>query len=168
MELYYDEIASPIGMILLVADERALWALDFADTRERMMRLLKMRYSEVSLVRTRNPGGFSARVRAYLEGDLRALDAIPVDTGGTDFQRKVWRALRKVRSGRTSSYGALARRIGEPKAARAVGAANGRNPVALVLPCHRILGADGSLTGYAGGLQRKRWLLEHEGVDVAG
>ena len=121
-------------------------------------------YKKGCLVRERDPNGFSSKVRAYLDGDLAALDEIPVETGGTPFQRQVWQALREVGPGTTSTYGELARRLGRPTAARAVGAANGRNPVALVVPCHRIVGANGALTGYAGGVERKRWLLKHEGA----
>jgi len=106
-----------------------------------------------------------AALRAYFDGDLAALDAIHVDPlHGTPFQRRVWRALRGIPTGTTVSYQTIARRIGAPRAVRAVGAANGANPVPIVLPCHRVIGADGSLTGYGGGLARKRWLLRHEGV----
>jgi methylated-DNA-[protein]-cysteine S-methyltransferase len=104
-------------------------------------------------------------LRRYFSGDMRALDDIEVDPlGGTDFQRRVWHALRSIPAGTTISYATLARRIRAPKAVRAVGAANGANPVPIVLPCHRVIGADGSLTGYGGGLPTKRWLLQHEGV----
>ena len=99
---------------------------------------------------------------AYFAGDLRALAALPIDPGGSDFQRAVWNALRAVPAGETVSYGALARAIGKPQAARAVGAACGANPVWLVVPCHRAIGSDGHLVGYAAGLERKGWLLAHE------
>ena len=99
---------------------------------------------------------------AYFSGDLRALAALPVDPGGSDFQRAVWNALRAVPAGETVSYGALARAIEKPHAARAVGAACGANPVWLVVPCHRAIGSDGHLVGYAAGLERKGWLLAHE------
>jgi methylated-DNA-[protein]-cysteine S-methyltransferase len=101
-------------------------------------------------------------VRAYLAGSYGAIDGIPVDTGGTPFQRRVWSALRRIPAGQTLTYGALARRLGTPAASRAVGRAVSLNPVAIVVPCHRVIGADGRLTGYAGGLDRKRWLLAHE------
>ena len=104
---------------------------------------------------------------SYFAGDTKALDAIEVDPlGGTPFQRRVWSALRSIPAGETVSYRTIATRIRAPKAVRAVGAANGANPVPIVLPCHRVIGADGSLTGYGGGLPRKRWLLRHEGVDL--
>jgi methylated-DNA-[protein]-cysteine S-methyltransferase len=128
-----------------------------------MMKLLERRYGPVQLTAVADPGGFSSRVRDYFSGDYHALDDIPVSTGGTSFQRQVWLALRSIPSGMTMTYGALATQIGKPGAYRAVGATNGQNPVAIVLPCHRVVGADASLTGYAGGLDRKQWLLEHEG-----
>jgi methylated-DNA-[protein]-cysteine S-methyltransferase len=106
-------------------------------------------------------------LRRYFAGEVDAVDDIPVDPlGGTPFQRRVWGALRSIPAGTTVSYGALAARVRAPKAVRAVGAANGANPVPIVLPCHRVIGADGSLTGYGGGLATKRWLLRHEGVDL--
>ncbi len=103
-----------------------------------------------------------AALRAYFAGDLTAIDNLPVETAGTLFQRLVWRALREIPCGQTISYAQLAQRIGRPAAARAVGLANGANPVSIVVPCHRVIGASGSLTGYGGGLERKRWLLTHE------
>jgi methylated-DNA-[protein]-cysteine S-methyltransferase len=103
-------------------------------------------------------------LRRYFEGDLEAIDDIAVDPAGTTFQLRVWTALRDVRAGTTTSYSALARHIGTPNAVRAVGAANGANPIPIVIPCHRVIGADGRLVGYGGGLDRKRWLLAHEGV----
>lgn len=103
-------------------------------------------------------------LRRYFDGDLGILDTIAVEMNGTPFQKSVWTALRRIPFGTTLSYGELARRIGEPRAIRAVGTANGANPVAVIVPCHRVIGADGRLTGYGGGLDRKRWLLAHEGV----
>ena len=103
------------------------------------------------------------RLERYFAGDLGALASVRVDPGGTVFQRRVWSALRQLPPGRTASYGDLARAVGAAGAARAVGAANGSNPVAIVIPCHRVIGADGGLTGYAGGVERKQWLLRHEG-----
>lgn len=101
------------------------------------------------------------QLRAYFAGKLRDFD-IPLDPQGTDYQLRVWRELRKIPYGETISYGELARRMGRPAASRAVGAANGRNPISIMIPCHRVIGADGTLTGYGGGLEAKRWLLEHE------
>jgi methylated-DNA-[protein]-cysteine S-methyltransferase len=108
------------------------------------------------------PRAVASRLEAYFGGDLAALDGIEVELEGTDFQRRVWAELRKIPAGQTISYGELARRIGRPRAVRACGRANATNPVGLVVPCHRVIGADGSLTGYAGGIERKKWLLEHE------
>lgn len=162
MRLQIDEIDSPIGTVLVASDGHALFALDFADCRPRMNGLAQSRFGPVSWGRGTDPGGFSTRTRAYFDGDLDALQDVEVETGGTPFQRQVWAALRKVQPGHTASYGALAAQIGRPTAARAVGAANGANPVALAIPCHRIVGSSGALTGYAGGIERKRWLLAHE------
>ena len=103
-------------------------------------------------------------MRRYFEGDIAAIDTIEVKTGGTPFQRSVWKALRKIEAGTTVTYAELARRIGRPTAIRAAGLANGQNPIGIVVPCHRVIGSDGSLTGYGGGLQRKEWLLKHEGA----
>ena len=106
-------------------------------------------------------GGVLSR---YFAGETAAIDGVAVEMNGTPFQKTVWAALRRIPSGTTISYADLARRIGEPSAVRAVGTANGANPVALIVPCHRVIGSNGSLTGYGGGLDRKLWLLTHEGV----
>jgi len=161
--LYLDRYASPIGEILLVTDEAGhLRALDFHDHEPRMLRLLRLHYG----VRTLEPGAAPAPIRqaldAYFAGDRKALQSIAWRTGGTAFQRAVWAGLAAIPAGETLSYGQLAARLGNPKAVRAVGLANGANPVGLVVPCHRVIGANGSMTGYAGGVERKRWLLEHE------
>jgi methylated-DNA-[protein]-cysteine S-methyltransferase len=111
---------------------------------------------------TRNPHGLTNALARYFGGDLHAIDDLPVETGGTPFQQEVWRALRGIQCGTTTSYGKLAAQIGRAAAVRAVGAANGANPVSVVVPCHRVIGSTGSLTGYGGGLERKRWLLNHE------
>jgi methylated-DNA-[protein]-cysteine S-methyltransferase len=170
-ELYLDRIddhaaAREVGTILLVADGTRLAALDFAGFEDRMNALLAARYRNARLVERRDPAGLSTRVRAYLAGDASALDGVEVDGGGTPFQRLVWKALRAIPAGTTTTYGEIARRIGRPRASRAVGLANSKNPIAIVVPCHRVVGANGTLTGYAGGLARKRWLLAHEGATV--
>jgi methylated-DNA-[protein]-cysteine S-methyltransferase len=118
--------------------------------------------SALELRSARDPIGLTGRARAWFAGDLAAFDDVAVDGGGTRFQQRVWAALRRIPPGETTSYGALAASLGVHGAARAVGLAVGRNPIAIVVPCHRVIGADGRLTGYAGGLERKRWLLEHE------
>ena len=162
--LLIDRIDSPVGEIMVISDGRALWALDFHGYEDRMLKLMGPRADATGFREADDPQGFSSRVRAYFEGRFEALDDIPVETGGTSFQREVWLALRAIKPGETESYGALAKRLGRPGASRAVGRTNGLNPVAIVLPCHRVIGADGSLTGYGGGLERKRWLLAHEGA----
>jgi methylated-DNA-[protein]-cysteine S-methyltransferase len=129
-----------------------------------MTAFLAARYGAYQLHDAEDPGGASTAVRAYLAGDVTALDAVAADPGGTPFQAHVWAELRRIPAGTTITYGELAQRIGQPTASRAVGHANSLNPVAIVVPCHRVIGADATLTGYAGGLDRKRWLLEHEGV----
>ncbi|MCG8349933.1 MAG: methylated-DNA--[protein]-cysteine S-methyltransferase [Chloroflexales bacterium] len=165
--LLIDRIVSPLGEIILVVDDGQLCALDYADYEPRMQKLLRQRYAGVELAPASDPGGYSTRVGAYLTGDFTSLDAIPVKTGGTPFQQHVWQALRTIPPGAVCTYGQLAAQLGRPSAARAVGLANSLNPVAIVLPCHRVVGANGSLTGYAGGLARKHWLLAHEGIDLA-
>jgi methylated-DNA-[protein]-cysteine S-methyltransferase len=167
MRLTVDRAPTPLGELVVVCDrEGRLRAVDWADHEDRMARLLRLHYGPggFSLAPGRDPAGRTAALLAYLAGDLAALDGLPVATGGTAFQREVWAALREVPPGRTVSYGELARRLGRPGAVRAVGLANGANPVGIVVPCHRVVGSDGSLTGYGGGLWRKRWLLEHEGA----
>ncbi|WP_436356004.1 methylated-DNA--[protein]-cysteine S-methyltransferase [Brevundimonas sp. CEF1] len=160
-----DRIASPVGEVLLVTDaEGAVRAFDFSDYEARMLKLLARHYGEVALSEGRAPEAVRAAVAAYFGGDATALDGLPVRTGGTDFQRSVWAALRTIPAGETWSYGQLAHAIGKPSAVRAVGLANGANPVGVIVPCHRVVGANGTLTGYAGGLERKRWLLAHEGA----
>lgn len=166
MRLYRESVPSPIGTILLVSDGEALHALDFEDCETRALGLLRRYHGPCELVPGRAPGA-AARIAAYFAGELAALDAIAIRTGGSVFQRRVWDALRRIPAGTTTSYGRLAAEIGSPMASRAVGLANGANPVALVVPCHRVIGADGNLTGYGGGLARKAWLLRHEADALA-
>ncbi|WP_437980804.1 methylated-DNA--[protein]-cysteine S-methyltransferase [Sorangium sp. So ce117] len=164
MDLSLDEVESPVGVILLAAGGGAIHALDFADHAQRLRGSLEARYGAVALHGAADPGGFSSRMKAYLCGDLAALSDIPVEPGGTAFQRRVWAEVRRIPPGATRAYGEVAASLGQPSASRAVGLANGRNPVCLIIPCHRVIGAGGELTGYAGGLERKRWLLAHEGA----
>lgn len=161
--MYWDEFDSPLGEIVLAGSAEALCALDFGDCRERMDRLLTRHWPGAELERKPGFGGFRQRVEAYLDGDLESLAAVGTDSKGTEFEELVWSCLRTIAPGATVSYGDLASRMGRPGAARAVGRANSQNPIALVVPCHRVIGGDGSLTGYAGGLERKKWLLAHEG-----
>lgn len=167
LTLLIDRLATPIGELLIVADgDGKLRVIDWTDYEDRMLLLLRRHYGEdgFTLKPARDPGGLTSAMRAYFKGDLGVLDRLPVATAGTPFQRDVWRALRKIKCGTTISYAELARRIGRPSAVRAVGLANGQNPIGVVVPCHRVIGSNGSLTGYGGGLERKRWLLAHEGV----
>ncbi|MBD2435335.1 methylated-DNA--[protein]-cysteine S-methyltransferase [Nostoc sp. FACHB-110] len=164
MKLLVDKINSEIGTILIASDGEKLCALDFADYEQRMFKLLQRRYGSFDLKYVKNPQGFSSKIQAYFEGERTSLNNILISTGGTAFQQQVWLALRSIPWGSTISYADLAAKIGKPTAYRAVGMANSLNPVALVLPCHRVIGANATLTGYAGGLERKRWLLNHEGV----
>ena len=151
--------------MLIVTDARdAVCAVEWEDHLPRLNTLLR-RYHGVTadgLVGRRRPSEAALALRAYFAGESGAIDGIEVATAGTEFQQTVWRALRAIPPGRPISYGELARRIGRPKAVRAVGFANGANPISVIIPCHRLVGADGSLTGYGGGLARKRWLLDHE------
>lgn len=164
-ELVLDRIATPVGEVLLVVDAAgAVRALDFAGYEARMTRLLVRHCGHADWREGRAPEPARRAVSAYFAGDTAALDGLEVRTGGTEFQRRVWAALRAIPAGQTRTYGQLAAAIGRPKAVRAAGLANGQNPVAVIVPCHRVIGADGTLTGYAGGLERKRWLLAHEGA----
>jgi O-6-methylguanine DNA methyltransferase len=129
-----------------------------------MAKLLARRYGSVEFQRESDPLGLKRLLEDYFAGDLRALDAVPVRTGGSAFQESVWKALRTIPAGQTWTYGKLALRVNHPQGARAVGHANSLNPVAIIVPCHRVIGASAALTGYAGGLERKQWLLQHEGA----
>lgn len=152
---YYTTMPSPIDDLLLVSDGDALTGLYMDQSRDG-------RAVEASW--QRDPGPFREVVRqlqAYFEGRQGPFD-LPIRLQGSAFQQVVWAALRELRAGERISYGELARRIGRPGAGRAVGLANGRNPISIIVPCHRVIGARGSLTGYGGGLIRKRWLLDHE------
>jgi methylated-DNA-[protein]-cysteine S-methyltransferase len=140
-------IDTPTGLVEIEVDDDHLVGLNFVET---------------SLADQDDPSGIADALRRYFDGELDAI----ADTG-TPFQQEVWRALQTIPVGETISYGELARRVGRPTGFRAVGSANGRNPVAVVVPCHRVIAADGTLGGYSGGLENKRWLLAHEGVVLA-
>jgi len=163
--LTLDRIQAPIGAFLIATDDRgALRAVDFWDDEAGLRRLLAKQYGQVPVAFGQSPAPIRQAFADYFAGDIRALEQIPVETVGTQFQRKVWAALQRIPAGETRSYGELARRLGDPGLSRAVGAANGANPISIIVPCHRVIGADGSLTGFGGGLPRKRWLLRHEGA----
>jgi methylated-DNA-[protein]-cysteine S-methyltransferase len=162
-----DRRTTPIGIALLVTDgDGVLRALDWEDYEHRMRELLRLHYGAVDLRKQRAPAEMRAALSGYFEGDLGQLTTIKWRVAGTPFQHKVWTALATIPVGTTLSYGALAAKLDMPKAVRAVGHANGSNPISVVVPCHRLIGADGSLVKYGGGLERKRWLLRHEGVKI--
>ncbi|WP_447600392.1 methylated-DNA--[protein]-cysteine S-methyltransferase [Nitrospira sp. Nam80] len=165
LRMFIETLATPIGGLVVICDEGGrLRAIDWTNYDERMHRLLVRHFGEDAYTLSPAPkrSRQTAAIAAYFDGDLHAVDSLPVGTAGTAFQKSVWRALRDIPAGHTISYGELARRVGRPAAVRAVGLANGANPIGVVVPCHRVIGADGSLTGYGGGLERKRWLLNHE------
>jgi O-6-methylguanine DNA methyltransferase len=158
-----DRWTSPIGTILVVSDaDGMVRALDFEDYENRMNQLLRLRWGDYALAEGAAPTVAIRALKAYFEGDLGAVATVPIRAGGTAFQRDVWEALRAIPAGTTTSYGRLAAKLGRPKASRAVGLANGSNPISIVVPCHRVIGSDGTLTGYGGGLARKQWLIKHE------
>jgi methylated-DNA-[protein]-cysteine S-methyltransferase len=160
-----DRLQTPIGTALLVTDaDGVLRALDWEDYEPRMRNLLRLQYGAVVLQDARAPTDIRTALTRYFKGDLDRLSMIRWRVAGTPFQRKVWTALPAIPPGATMSYGALAVRLDMPRAIRAVGHANGANPISVVVPCHRLIGANGSLIKYGGGLERKRWLLKHEGV----
>ncbi len=151
----YDTLITPIGALLLMSDGAALTALHMLDGELSTPDIDDLRRSPVHLREA------AAQVRSYFAGELTSFD-LPLAPSGTDFQLKVWGALLEIPYGGTTSYGKVAAEIGRPSASRAVGAANGRNPIAVIVPCHRVIGSAGALVGYGGGLDRKRLLLEHE------
>jgi methylated-DNA-[protein]-cysteine S-methyltransferase len=164
---FIERVQAPTGTMLLVTDEQGdLRALDWEDYEARMQQLLRLHYGEGrTRLQTRSGASDASRaLEAYYGGALAAIDGLTIQMGGTHFQREVWAALRTIPVGQTTTYGRLAAQIGRHKAVRAVGMANGANPISIVVPCHRVIGANGSLTGYGGGLERKRWLLRHEGL----
>jgi methylated-DNA-[protein]-cysteine S-methyltransferase len=164
---WLDRLGTPIGVALLVTDaEGVLRALDWEDYAARMKELLRLQYGAVVLKDARAPGEMLKALSAYFKGDLDRLGTIKWQVAGTPFQQMVWHALPKIPAGTTMSYGALAARLNAPRATRAIGHANGSNPISVVVPCHRLIGANGALVKYGGGLSRKRWLLEHEGVTL--
>lgn len=166
-EIAVGEAPSPIGELLCGFREGVLCSLEFADHRSRFDVALHRRFGAVRLRAQPVPRTLRDRLAAYFAGELAAIDGIPVALGGTPFQSAVWAALRRIPAGTTATYAALAAALGRPEAIRAVGAANGSNPVSIIVPCHRLVGADGSLTGYGGGIERKSWLLVHEGARTA-
>jgi methylated-DNA-[protein]-cysteine S-methyltransferase len=163
--LTLDRLATPMGTALIVTDQAGvLRAFNWTDYEPAMLAWIGRHYPKAKLAEGRSPPAVRGAFEAYFEGDARALESVPWEASGTAFQLKVWETLCSIPAGETLSYAGLAERIGRPTAVRAVGHANGANPVAVVVPCHRVIGTDGSLTGYGGGLPRKRWLLDLEGA----
>jgi methylated-DNA-[protein]-cysteine S-methyltransferase len=160
--IYYRQFPSPIGKLLLTCDGRALTGLF-------MTRLAEASAPEPGVRWIQDDGPFRTvcnQLTSYFEGDLVTFE-LDLELSGTPFQRRVWQELRRIPIGLAISYAELARRIGKPGSSRAVGGANGQNPVSIIVPCHRVIGSDGGLGGYGGGLDRKRWLLEHEAEVLA-
>lgn len=167
LTLFQDQIDTPTGPMTLLTDaEGRVRALEWSDLGARTTKLFARQYRDQSLqiVEGQAPSAVTQALKHYFAGQISALDNLPVAQGGTPFQRQVWAALRQIKAGNTCSYGDIAHAIGNPKAVRAIGLANGANPIAIIIPCHRVIGANGTLTGYGGGLNRKKWLLEHEGA----
>lgn len=153
--MHYDHLDTPIGRLLLAADDAGLRHVRFDDARRDRVIAPDWRRGRAHLERA------FEQLRAYFEGELHEFD-LPLAAEGTAFRKAVWNELINIPYGETISYGELARRIRAPAASRAVGAANGANPLPIVVPCHRVIGASGKLTGFGGGLPTKQWLLEHE------
>lgn len=160
---WYVQVDSPVGLIDLAASDSAVTMVGFADEAGAVGLKVLAGHPGTRVVAGENPilARLAAELTAYFDGRLRAFST-PLAPRGTPFQQAAWRALRDIPYGKTTSYSTQARAIGRPRAVRAVAQANGANPLAIVVPCHRVIGADGSLTGYGGGLERKRWLLQHE------
>lgn len=166
LTLLEDKIATPLGPLWILCDEQFhLRAVEWEQHSDRMEQLLDIHYRAggYSRIPAKNPGGLADKLADYFSGNIDVIDTLPTATGGTPFQRDVWQMLRTIPKGQVMHYGQMAEQLGRPGAARAVGAANGSNPISIVVPCHRVIGRNGALTGYAGGVQRKEWLLRHEG-----
>lgn len=162
-EFFCDKMSTPLGTAILIGDQSGALRMFFWEEQAKTWHdAFQHRHALADLTPRRDPFGHATALTRYFEGDIAALGGIDVVYAGTPFREKVWNALRTIEAGTTLSYGELARRIHEPKAVRAVGVANASNPIAIVVPCHRVIGSDGTLTGYGGGLRRKRWLLDHE------
>ena len=168
MQLEIAHYESPLGRLVMVTRGKVLCGLGFEDPSGRLLQKLERRYGPTVLTQSDKVSASLGALEAYFAGEVQALDELKVKPRGTEFQMRVWRVLRSVPPGETISYLDLAEAAGCPRGARAVGSANGANPICLVLPCHRVIAADGTLGGYGGGLWRKAWLLRHEGVHVPG
>jgi methylated-DNA-[protein]-cysteine S-methyltransferase len=153
---FYTSIDSPIGELLLLGDGQVLRGLYMQEGRKPVQIAPRWERSEAPFANVRE------QLREYFVGERTTFENLPLALDGAPFERRVWRALQDIPYGETASYGEIARNVGQPGAARAVGLANGRNPIAVIVPCHRVIGANGTLVGYGGGLERKRLLLELE------
>jgi methylated-DNA-[protein]-cysteine S-methyltransferase len=162
MPLLVATLQTPIGPLEVVTKGGVLCGVTFEGLGSSTRAWMEKRFGEIGIELHDSLGDVTERITAYFAGDVRALEALPVDTGGTTFQIRVWEALRKIPAGTTTSYGEVAKSIWQEKAARAVGMAVGRNPIPIVIPCHRVIAADGKLGGFSGGIDRKQWLLAHE------
>lgn len=156
----FTEVTAPVGRLLIAGTDAGLWLIEFERPRHPEPRVAEWEAGDTALLRETRK-----QLAAYFAGRLRTFD-LPIAARGTAFQQRVWHSLREIPYGATRSYADIARRIGKPNATRAVGAANGRNPVPIVVPCHRVLGSDGSLTGFGGGIDTKRFLLRLEGAAI--
>ncbi|HEX2592169.1 MAG TPA: methylated-DNA--[protein]-cysteine S-methyltransferase [Rhizomicrobium sp.] len=162
-EFFIDELATPLGPLQIISDVKgAIRLVGWHEGEARYHGTLRRWHGDIVLTKKKNAFGHTKAMRDYFAGDIGILDTLPVASEGTDFQKKVWQTLRKIPGGQTWSYGQMAQHLGQPSATRAVGLANGSNPIGIVVPCHRVIGANGTLTGYGGGLPRKKWLLAHE------
>ena len=164
MKITVADLETPIGPMRVAATEAGLCSVDFLDRWDLIQRRLEKRFGTISLEVSGETFGVVPRLKAYYGGAIENFGSLPFDPGGTPFQQTVWCALRDIPRGETWSYADLAAHIGSPTAVRAVGATNGRNPLSVVVPCHRVIGKGGELRGYAGGLDRKRWLLALEAL----
>ena len=164
MTLCLSEHRSPVGDFTLVTRGEVLCVAQFSDHAAGLLGALPKRYPDLPVTRGAAPGAVAKAFEAYWAGALGALDPLAVEAGGTVFQARIWVELRAIPTGQTISYAELSRRAGRPGASRAAGTANGANPISVVIPCHRVIRGDGDLSGYGGGVPRKRWLLEHEGA----
>ena len=162
-QFFLDKLKTPIGELKIVTDEGGtLRLVGWHDDKDRYTNMLERWHGNLVLKAKKNAFDRTRAMADYFDGDVHVLDTLPVASAGTDFQKLVWKTLRKIPAGETWSYGQLAKFIGDPNSTRAVGLAIGSNPIGIVVPCHRVIGANGTLTGYGGGLPRKKWLLAHE------
>ncbi len=164
MQFELSRLESPLGSLVIAVANGSLYAVELSGNEALVRSWIKRAYPQAEFLDSERGNEVTKRLCAYFEGDLRALEDITVVTTGTPFQKQVWEALRRIPLGKTASYRDVAVEIGRPEAVRAVGAANGHNPIAVVVPCHRVIASDGTLCGYGGGLWRKKWLLQHEGA----